>query len=695
MEKHKDAPPPQASTSDDAPPPYQSTDGCLFTIVDLKKEQPPSIFDLPHQLTLNKEHVLAFRQGSERVRYSYSRKSLSKITLEPLTTLKAVNFLFLGELLAQSLPDLRELDVSTPGPFPSVGSSNEFHYPNLIKFHLKVVGYDVSPTLGEDLLGFLYNCPRLEYASFCCPNGIIDLKTKSKEVSLNHLRSLTYESHVSPMPVDLFNQLHLPPTCDVTFTTNDVPHGRSLFRKFSDWSLPALHDSSYLFDVKEVAIIVCSPRLVVNLSNSKRTVSLNSWGHLDPTKTASTILDVLKSRRVAGSAHTLLLKHCLHGPAAKGVLDRVKDIAALGKAALKTVTLVIKDREELDAMCKGLIEGLRKYVVVKVVNDVDVDVESPVRSMTDDSCTIYYGELSLRDWPHQLQFNEKRTFGFRATGSEVKLFSYEQNILASDRLTALRAVNLRLPRNWETNFLDFLRNCPGLEVVYFAHNNREDAPIDITTVDATDKVNLSHLRSFTYESPVCPTPLGLFNQLCLPPTCNITFMINDRQCGREGEPLARNFPIMHDPSHFHGIKKVEITAQISPLWIADTLLIGARFVNSERYILLNRLAPGRDISSRPARVLCKILDAFRRGNMFSSVETLCLRHCLDGPSWSNVFFCLVNCTVWRSYHHNPLTTVTLDVKYYDDEGEEKSSLDHYIKFLKPTVSQLEIEGESR
>ena len=340
----------------------------------------------PHQLTLNKRLTLVSREASGPDVVSVDREALEIIGGGPLTSLRAVNISFLNELLVQPFPNLNELYIVAPGVFPSVRSFAATNpatplYPNLIIFRFELSSSKFSRNLGDNLLEFLRNCPRLEVAFFGYdvnnPESAIEFTTKkTPAVSMPCLLSVTHESPVSPMPVGLFNRLCLPPTCNVTLTINDEL--KKSIKEPLNISFPTLRTSSYLSNIKEVEITVrnkcgASNVLVVGatFSNSHRKISLNQlagpdiYPHL--AEVVEKILGFLKNRGsgMDSLVQTLHFEHSLGESIAEDLLERAKELAISPQehaTPLKAVTLVLQDRRKLLETSRKLIEWLKKYV---------------------------------------------------------------------------------------------------------------------------------------------------------------------------------------------------------------------------------------------------------------------------------------------------------------------------------------------
>ena len=302
-----------------------------------------------------------------------------------LKVLEAEHVPFLGVLLNQTFQSLNTLDVVTPGGFPPVESSeataNPAHplFPSLTNFCFKAVGpRAVALNLGDNLLKFLRNSPRLQVAFFGYgdrENGINI--TTSPAVSLPDLRLFTHESPFDTIPIGLFKKLTLKPTCDIAFTVKNV-HPKHIDEPWDSGFFPSRRSPlGHLRDVKTVKITVragsedSSTMVEAKFSNPNRTISLNrltgSLIYSHWAEVIEKILDFLKANGTDGSVETLHFEHChLDGPAAKSVLERMKKFAESRRGSttpLKTVTLVFRDREELLKTCGDSIQELKRYVM--------------------------------------------------------------------------------------------------------------------------------------------------------------------------------------------------------------------------------------------------------------------------------------------------------------------------------------------
>lgn len=190
-------------------------------------------------------------------------------------------------------------------------------------------------------------------------------------------------------------------------------------------------------------------------------------------------------------------------------------------------------------------------------------------------------------------------------------------------LTKLRLVirdSLDAPRMGD-NLIDFLRNCPLLEVAFFGYGN-SDVDIKFTTDEgSTDAVSLPRLRSFAHESPVEKIHAGLFNRLSLPPTCNVAFGITDLSVQK---PWNDAFPALRDPPYLSDVKHVRIACH-APGFGHRT--IRASFSNSRN----TQISFCRSAASPYPTYLTWWIESFLKflgsSEMARSIETLCFNDC--------------------------------------------------------------------
>ena len=160
---------------------------------------------------------------STEIRSWKVRESLKR-NINRFTALRAVRVPLLGELLAQPLPGLKNLDIVTLGSWNCIRSLATVNLGYLTNLRFIIdLSYVPTPWLGDILLGFLRGCPLLEVAFFGYghPEQGVEFMADEKPtgaVSLPRLRSFTHESPTETIHIGLFNQLSLPSTCDRVFT---------------------------------------------------------------------------------------------------------------------------------------------------------------------------------------------------------------------------------------------------------------------------------------------------------------------------------------------------------------------------------------------------------------------------------------------------------------------------------------------
>ena len=199
------------------------------------------------------------------------------------------------------------------------------------------------------------------------------------------------------------------------------------------------------------------------------------------------------------------------------------------------------------------------------------------------------------------------------------------------------------------NLLQFLRDCPLLQVAFFSYDAIEN-DLEFTT----EAVSLPFLRSFTHESPSEEIPVGLFNRLSLPPTCNCTFEIQNKLFKRIFFPWDHGFPTIHDRSYLSDAKTIKITFDVED---EDLIMIKVKFMNHKRTkVTLKRLTIRRVCPSL-AEVLKGILDFLNESDIVRSIVTLHLEYCpvfppkerdvLDLPELLREFHSLQTLVFWQ------------------------------------------------
>ena len=188
----------------------------------------------------------AFLDGIEILTYKDLISIRASISEEPdgnpPTKLKIrENAWWSGGLLTALLPDLQSLELHQG--FPSSFSSGSVSCPNLTRFLFKSGGNKEVDTynLEKSLLEFLDNCPSLKDATLIYRNlqgWALPLQIwtphRPVELYLHHLESFTQffysdgdGKEEEKVPIDLFNNLVLPPKCNVALEDEDTARKRS------------------------------------------------------------------------------------------------------------------------------------------------------------------------------------------------------------------------------------------------------------------------------------------------------------------------------------------------------------------------------------------------------------------------------------------------------------------------------------
>lgn len=186
-----------------------------------------------------------------------------------------------------------------------------------------------------------------------------------------------------------------------------------------------------------------------------------------------------------------------------------------------------------------------------------------------------------------------------------------------------------LPRLGDS-LLDFLRNCPQLEVAFFDYGNLGDRDIEFTTVEEPEMaVSLPRLRSFAHESTIWKIHTGLFNRLSLSHGCDVAFTTTGVWC--PCHPWGRGFPTLRGLS----IREAKIAFHVPN---AGSAVIRATFSNSKgtRISLITRGV--LSIYSCLLPVVEEVLHFPRSSEMTRSIETLHLEHCPIPPLTTHARF---------------------------------------------------------
>ena len=286
----------------------------------------------------------------------------------------------LWDLLTDDCPEnLEELCVRFGGDFPCDLSipRNPGSTSHLTSFEFISLKADVAVSLGQHLLEFLRNCPKLEvlFLSYCDPTQAIRFKTGLKPAELIHLdylHSFTHESYSDTVPTDLFNRLCLKLTCNITFTIRCRP-GYSWDRSFS----PPLDDTSHLSCAHKVTITVRPDPDIEGLvivgaifSNPHHAFSVNAIILPHRRHPADGIKNILGLLKKCEDVQTLHFEHCIDGQNVKTVLKRVEKIVVKRwkqGTPLKFVVLDVQSKEMFEKQHRKWIKKLkRKSVTVKV-----------------------------------------------------------------------------------------------------------------------------------------------------------------------------------------------------------------------------------------------------------------------------------------------------------------------------------------
>ena len=303
-------------------------------------------------------------------------------------TLRADRGPSLWNLLTDKYPsNLGELWVMSGGDPSTIFFPPRDQHPRyslLTSFKFESSGSDIAVSLGEYLLQFLGNCPRLEvlFLNYYDPKQVIKFKTspRTKRIHLDSLRSFTHESYVRdevtpvPVPVDLFNQLILKATCNITFTIKNPP------RDPWDCSFPALlRDTSHLSSVNTVRIaihplfkgaVISSPLVVgATFSNPEHAFAFNAivYSYKCPRKDGiNNMLDFLEKCRAVKTLH---FERCIEKQNVKEVLGLVKDNVVRRRERrthLESVVLDVQSKEKFSEAYRESIDELRKFIFVQV-----------------------------------------------------------------------------------------------------------------------------------------------------------------------------------------------------------------------------------------------------------------------------------------------------------------------------------------
>ena len=328
------------------------------------------------RLTLeNERRTLVFleRSGSAPLSVDLMRnRRPPKIAREPLkriidrlTTLWGADSSFLDEILAQSPPVLRTLNaVQSPDQLwnpptrslPSLRSlaitnigRHLFHVPYLTNFLCKLT-YHPRDTgnLENDLFDFFRSCPLLEviflsYGYSDTNIGSANNEASTEAVPLPHLRSFTHESRTNAVHVSLFNRLSLPPTCDVTFTTETW--GRPLAEAPWDHRFPIPPEPSYLSHIKTAKTTADVQARPITLrteffSSKNRRISFSIKSHSSSFCSPLAVKNVLDFLESSGVIHSIEVLHFEQYPRRTSQGSRASDLVEQLQRFYKLKSLV-------------------------------------------------------------------------------------------------------------------------------------------------------------------------------------------------------------------------------------------------------------------------------------------------------------------------------------------------------------------
>lgn len=193
--------------------------------------------------------------------------------------------------------------------------------------------------------------------------------------------------------------------------------------------------------------------------------------------------------------------------------------------------------------------------------------------------------------------------------------------------------------------LDFLRNCPLLEILFFHYDEPETDTEFKANEESTEVVSLPYLQSFIHESPRVTVHVDLFNRLSLPPACNVAFTVTGPQ--PSGGPWNCDFATLSGRFRLFGAKMVKIAFQAQG---GDVTMFRTMFLNSKQTVIsFNRLVTGISYSTSGLQVK-DIVDFVGGSKMADSVDELCFEDCPVLPpnvdSLRNLS-CLKTIVIWQ------------------------------------------------
>lgn len=247
------------------------------------------------------------------------------------------------------------------------------------------------------------------------------------------------------------------------------------------------------------------------------------------------------------------------------------------------------------------------------------EVKESLMRVTDRLATLraervsFLGELLIKPLPKLRTLDVVTSGGFTSVNLCRPLFHVPN--LTNFRFAMCRSGSEFTPRLGDS-LLGFLRSCPLLEVAFFGYGDPENDMEFTTGNSSSEVIPLPCLRSFTHESPVEMIPVGLFNRLSLPSTCNITFTVTDRTWQCVMNPWDIGFIAF--PPYLSDVKMVKIRFHLLD---ENTDLTSTTFFNSERTsISLSRLIPY--FRSSLALVAKNMLAFLQDSRIAHSIETL-------------------------------------------------------------------------
>jgi hypothetical protein len=218
------------------------------------------------------------------------------------------------------------------------------------------------------------------------------------------------------------------------------------------------------------------------------------------------------------------------------------------------------------------------------------------------------------------------------------------------------------------SLLDFLRNCPLLEVVFFRYGKRYTDIGFTTDEESTEAVSLPNLRTFTHESLTETIYIGLFNRLSLPPACDVAFTVTDALFPG-GKPWKGSFPALRRPYHLFDAKIVKIAFQAQD---SGFTMIRTTFLNSNQTRISFNCLTSPITEQLSIWQVSNILASLENSEMARSVEILCFEDCLLLPSAVSVanprlkLGCLKTIEILRcnmvSYLEHPSSPITSRVE---------------------------------